>query len=101
MHATENNVFRIGPRGFLGQFVRIAAKIGKADDFIPLVMMAKNHRARTKLASGRGNPRVHGVVWEYKVIIERATDASLFQRSNRSRHLFRLQSRGLATERRC
>ena len=87
MYAAENNVFRAGARGFLRQLVGVAAKIGKADHFIALVMVAQNHRARAKFASGRGNARIHGVIGEYKVVIERATDASLFQRSNRSRHL--------------
>src|SRR5437868_15259712 len=97
MHTAENDIFRAGACRFLRQFVRVATKIGKADHFIPLVMVAQVNRARAKFASGRGNARVHGVIGEYKVVIERATDASLFPRGNRSRHFqVRLQSRGFA-----
>src|ERR1051326_2189614 len=49
-------------------------------------MMAQDHRARAQFAPRRRDSRVHGVVRKYKIMIERATDAPLFLRSNCNRH---------------
>src|SRR5579859_510429 len=78
----------MGPRRFLRQLVGVAAKIGEANDLIALVMMPKDHRPRAELAPCRGYARIHGVVREYEIVVERATDAPLFLRSNRNRHIF-------------
>src|ERR1051326_4130106 len=76
----------MGASGFLREFVRIATKIREANDLVTLIVVTQDHRAWAKLAPCGGNPGIHGVVREYKVIIERATGAALFLRSNRNRH---------------
>src|SRR6185312_10556342 len=66
----------------------VAAKIGKTDHFIALVVMAKNHRAPAQFAFGRGNALVHAAIRKYKIIIERTTRSPLNGWYKSSRHIF-------------
>ena len=72
MHAAEHNVLSIGARCLLRQFVRVAAKIGKADDLIALVMVAQDDRARAQDISGLSDAAVHAVIGKDEIIVEGA-----------------------------
>ena len=62
MDTAENDVFGAGTRRFLRQFVRVAAKVGKPNDFVALIMVPQHHDASAQFTTGRGNPRVHTAV---------------------------------------
>ncbi len=82
MHATENDVFGAGARSFLRQFVGITAKVGKAYDFIALVMMTQNDHTITECMFRGGNARVHGFIRKYKIVFKRAANRLLVDRSH-------------------
>jgi len=75
VNTAKDNVFGAGARGFLREFVRVASKVGKADDFIALVVVAKDDRAPAQFASRGSNARIQAAVWEYEIIIERTSRA--------------------------
>ena len=77
MHAAENDVFPAGLGGFLRQLVRVAAEIGKADDFIALVMVTEDDHIAAQSLPGRSNALVHGVVGQNEIIFQTANRTSL------------------------
>jgi len=53
VHATEDDVWRVRPRGsLLGQFEAVARHIGELDDLVALVVVAKDEDAVTELSLG-------------------------------------------------
>jgi hypothetical protein len=62
MDSAEDDVFAACVRSLLGKFVRIAPKIGIADDFITLIMVPKNHNFLAEFSARRSNAVVHGVI---------------------------------------
>src|SRR5258708_5066272 len=84
--AAEDNVFRVSTRAFLGKFVGVTAKVGEANDFVALVVMAKDQSAGSERTTSSRNAGVHGVVGEHQVIFERARRGSLNNWSTSSRH---------------
>src|SRR6266436_6176220 len=58
----EDNVFRVRTRAFLGKFVGVTAKVGEANHFVALVVMAKNQSAGSEHTTRRRDTGVHGVV---------------------------------------
>src|SRR3982074_856667 len=76
MHAAKNNVLAAGARSFFRKLVRIAAKIGEADDLIALIVMAENDHVAAQNFPGRADALVHGVVGEYEIVLQTANGSS-------------------------
>ena len=70
MDPAEHNVAGIGAGGFFRKLVGVTAKIGKADDFITLVMVAKNDGAGAESTSRGSDALVHALIGENEIVIE-------------------------------
>ena len=77
MHAAEDNVFAARMRGLLRKFVGVAAKIGKADDFVALIVVSKNHALAAQSLAGGGNAVVHGVIGKDEIVFQTANCAAV------------------------
>ena len=72
VHAAEDDVPAHGLRRHLRKAIGIATAIGEAHDFIALIMMTKNDALAAQGSFGGRNAVVHGAIWEYKIVFERA-----------------------------
>ena len=52
----------------LRQFVGVAAEIGEANDFVPLIVVTEDHNIAAQFFSSGGNPLVHRVIRQDEII---------------------------------
>ena len=103
MDPTEDDVFSRRSRSLLRKFVRIAAEISEANDFITLVVVAQNDDVASQDFPGRRNAVIHRMVWKHKIAVQRTSSCrgchflSRFQ----SRMGYRESTQPLKLERGC
>ena len=75
MHAAKNNVFAGGPGGLLRQLVRVSAKVGEANHFVALIMVAEDDGIAAQYFSGGTNAIVQRVVGQDEIILQTANSS--------------------------
>src|ERR1700737_1479759 len=75
MHAAEDDVAAVGFGSLVGKLEGVAAKIGKFDDFVALIVMAKNDGVFSELGFGGSDAVVEGVVGNQKIGVKIAAHA--------------------------
>ncbi len=75
VHAAKYDVLAAGGCRLLRKFVGVATKIGEANDFIALVVVAENHAFAAQSFAGRGDALVHGVVGQHEIIFQTANSS--------------------------
>ncbi len=72
VHAAEHDVAAFGLRSHLREPVGIAAIVGKAHDFVALIVMSEDHALAAQGLFRRRNAFVHRVIGENEIVFERA-----------------------------
>jgi len=72
MHAAEDDVFGFSLGGDFGELVAVAGCIGKANDFIALVVVAEQEHVCAEFLTGRCDAVVHGVIGQREIVLETA-----------------------------
>ena len=70
VNAAEDDVSARSSSGFLAKLVRVAAKIGEANDFIALIVVTENDALRALCFLGRKDALVHGAVGKDKIVFQ-------------------------------